>query len=207
MVKFLGSALDIPPAVTLTEAVQRGYVDNADGALSDRVGVLESGGGAGGSSLNFSAREVSGPTTALVGDFILADSTSGSLTVTLPRNPPPNSCLGVKKVDDSLNHVTVVGQGGALIEGDLDLTLLVPLAAAVLIYEGTDWHVESTAVFDLGLHEFTYRGDWTTGVDYVVNDVVFYQGSSYIAKQDNNGAPPTVGASTANWGQLAVQGA
>lgn len=206
MAQFLGSALDIPPAVAPTHAVRKEYVDSADVALADRIGVLESGGGAGGSGLNFSVRPVTADVTAFVGDFILADTTGGTIHITLPDNPTVNSCLGIKKIGDSQNHVIAAGQSGALVDGDPDLILLQPLAASVLIYDGTNWHVESTAIFDTGEGDFLYRGDWATGVDYFVNDVVFYTGGSYIAKENNNSTPPTVGATDDIWGQMAAQG-
>lgn len=50
MPKFVGTPLTIPAASTAVHAVQRGYVDAADSALSARVAILESGSGGGGAS-------------------------------------------------------------------------------------------------------------------------------------------------------------
>ncbi len=48
MVKFLGSALEIPGATTGTQAVRKSYVDSGDATLAARIAVLEAGGGPGG---------------------------------------------------------------------------------------------------------------------------------------------------------------
>src|SRR5579885_2651061 len=107
MPKFLGSALTIPAASTTVHAAQKGYVDAADAALSARVAALEAGATTGGTTL--AVRSASGPLTASAGDFILADGAGGAFTITLPSVPSTNTSVAVKKVDNSLNLITVVG--------------------------------------------------------------------------------------------------
>lgn len=207
MPKVLGSALDIPAAVTAAQAVRKGYVDSADVALAARVAALEAGGGGGGQPTGgqtLSVRSVTSSVTAAAGDFILADATSGALTVTLPNAPPANTSVAAKKVDNGDNLVTVVGQAGAKIDGDVDLVLLQAQSGAVMVYDGTNWRVESTVIFDPGATNLTYRGTWVTGLDYGFNDVVFYNGSSYVAMDPSNSVTPN--AAGPEWALLVAQG-
>lgn len=209
MVQFLGSPLDIPAATMATHAVRREYVDAANSSLDARLRALEAGGtggGGDGGAWAFTFRNASGPVTAFVNDFVLGDASAGTFTITLPASPPLNGCVAVKKVDKTSNYILVVGQG-ALIDGESQLYLLLPQAGAILEFDGTNWRVESTVIYDMGDYKFTYRGDWVTGVDYGVNDVVFYTGASYIAKLASNSLAPTPGVTTASWGQLTALGA
>lgn len=203
MVKFVGAPLDIPTATASTHAVRKDYVDAADTALAGRVTTLESGSG----GQSFAVRAVSTTTTANVGDFVLANAASAAFTVTLPSNPGVNKAVAVKKVDSSTNLVTVVGAGGSTIDGDSTLTLLQAQSGAVLVYDGTNWRVESTVIFDPGAKNFTYRGDWSGSVTYAINDVAYYQGNSYVAILGNTNVTPTTDASSATWGLIALHGA
>ena len=47
------------------------------------------------------------------------------------------------------------------------------------------------ATIDIGKLTFTHKGDYASGTAYVLNDVVYYQGSAYIAKQNTTGNVPT----------------
>jgi len=200
--KFLGTALDIPAATTASQAVRKGYVDSADAALSARVAVLEGGGGQ-----TLAVRSVNVAATAAVGDFILADASSAALTITLPATPATNTSVAIKKVDASLNLVTVVGSSGATVDGDATLTLLQAQSGAVLVFDGTNWRVESTVIFDPGAKNFTYRSTWNSGVTYAINDVVFFSGGAYVAILASTNTAPVVNTTTATWGLLVQQGA
>lgn len=208
MVKFLGTALDIPAATSATQAVRKAYVDSGDAALAARIATLETDGTGGqptgGQTL--SIRPVSTSVTAVAGDFVLVDAASADLTITLPAAPPANTSVAVKKVDLSDHLVTVVGAGTSRIDGDLSLVLLQPSSGAVLVFDGTDWRVEATVIFDAGASTLTYRGDWTAGVIYGENDVVTYGGSGYVALEDNIDETPADAASNAYWGLLALRG-
>lgn len=202
MVKFLGSALEIPAATTATQAPRKSYVDSADAALSGRIAVLENNSGT-----TLKTRSTSADLTAAAGDYVLADASSAPVTITLPNSPAKDSPVGVKKVDSGTNLVTVAGQSGATVDGDVNLTLSQSQSGALLVFDGSNWRIEATVIFDPGAKNFTYRGTWITGVDYGVNDVVFYTGNSYIAKLTTNSVAPTVDASDTNWGLLAAKGA
>ena len=42
-----------------------------------------------------------------------------------------------------------------------------------------------------------FQGEWSNAVTYSTDDVVFYRGSSYIAKRANTNVTPTIGD---DWG-------
>jgi collagen triple helix repeat protein len=204
MPKFLGNALDIPAGITSVQAVRKGYVDSADAALSARVAVLEAGGTGGGQTL--AVRSASSAITAAAGDFVLADATANPFTVTLPASPTTNASVAVKKVDNSLNLVTVVGSGGSTIDGDSTCTLTQAQSGAVFVFDGSNWRVEATVIFDPGAKNFTYRGTWSNAVAYGINDVVFYNGNAYVGILGSTGVTPAVDASNSTWGLLALHG-
>ena len=52
------------------------------------------------------------------------------------------------------------------------------------------------ATIDIGKLTFTHKGDYSGSTAYVLNDVVYYNGSAYIAKTSTTGNLPT---STAHW--------
>ena len=52
------------------------------------------------------------------------------------------------------------------------------------------------ATINIGSLSFTHKGDYAGGTAYVLNDVVYYNGSAYIAKTSTTGNLPT---STAHW--------
>ena len=52
------------------------------------------------------------------------------------------------------------------------------------------------ATIDVGKLTFTHKGDYSSSTAYVLNDVVYYNGSAYIAKTSTTGNLPT---STAHW--------
>ena len=57
------------------------------------------------------------------------------------------------------------------------------------------------AQIDIGKLSFTHKGDYAGGTAYVANDVVYYNGSAYIAKTSTTGNLPT---STAHWNTFAA---
>ena len=56
------------------------------------------------------------------------------------------------------------------------------------------------AEVNLGRIGFVNKGSWNSSVDYKINDVVKYGGSTYAAKRPNTGVtPPTDGTDTDDW--------
>ena len=57
------------------------------------------------------------------------------------------------------------------------------------------------ATIDIGKLTFTHKGDYASGTAYVLNDVVYYNGSAYIAKTSTTGNAPT---SATHWATFAA---
>jgi hypothetical protein len=130
-----------------------------------RTTQSSAGGGSGGvSGLTFTSKTTT--YTAVSGDFVLADATSGGFTVTLPASPTANvSRVGVKKVDSSANVVTVVA-AGKTIDGDANATIVSRNAGAIFEYDGTNWKIASVTSGDgsgiSNFYQVPASGDWMT---------------------------------------------
>ena len=59
------------------------------------------------------------------------------------------------------------------------------------------------ATIDIGKLSFTHKGNYDASTAYVLNDVVYYNGSAYIAKTSTTGNLPT---STAHWNLFVLKG-
>ena len=59
------------------------------------------------------------------------------------------------------------------------------------------------ATIDVGKLSFTHKGNYDASTAYVLNDVVYYNGSAYIAKTSTTGNLPT---STAHWNLFVLKG-
>lgn len=76
--------------------------------------------------------------TASDKDYVLADATSGIITITLPT-AAANLMVGVKKVDSSANEVTVTG--GGTIDGAASKVIGTQYDGVTLICDGTNWFI------------------------------------------------------------------
>ena len=122
-------------------------------------------------------RTVTTTTTANNRDIILADAISGGFTVTVPITVGVS--VTVKKIDSSVNVVTVVGASGT-IDGDANATLVGQDASAVFVGDGTNVQVQAingmyaTAIADVKSAEVDFgtlatRNDVVTISDVTVN--------------------------------------
>lgn len=148
MVKFLGNPLDIPAAVTSTQAVRKSVTD----ALTTRVTTLE------GSVAGYTVTTQTGTYTAAVNDFVLANATSAGFTITLPTGPTTGAKIAVKKTDTTGNQVTVVAGGSVKVDGDSSLVIAATQSGAVLFYDGANWQIQSTINYDTPI----VTADWST---------------------------------------------
>ena len=77
-------------------------------------------------------------------DYYVGVSSTGPVTITLP-NCITNCCEVIIKadMDTQMNNrtVTVVGYGGALIDGQSGYLITIPYQSITLIYQGTSWHI------------------------------------------------------------------
>jgi len=78
--------------------------------------------------------------TATDGEFVLADSSTSAITITLP-SPAENARVGVKKTDSSTNTVTVSPAGAETIDGASSLTIDTQYESYTLISDGTNWYI------------------------------------------------------------------
>jgi len=81
--------------------------------------------------------------TALVGNYsIIADATSGAITITLPlANTATSFIIGITKKDISANSVTITRSGSDLICGSISQTLLYENEVLNFISDGTNWQL------------------------------------------------------------------
>lgn len=77
-----------------------------------------------------------------IGAYIvdLVDATTGNKTRTLPV-PRLNAHFYIKKVDSSVNTVTVVPHASETIDGDTSKILYVQYQSSHLVSDGTNWHI------------------------------------------------------------------
>lgn len=97
--------------VTVSGTPSAGQVLKATGATAATWQADATGGGG-----SFSFRSVSGNTTAVNGEFILADATAAGITVTLPT-ASAGAAVRVKRMSGGANSVQIVPQAPALIDG------------------------------------------------------------------------------------------
>jgi hypothetical protein len=78
--------------------------------------------------------------TSLDGDIVLADATSGPLTITLPP-PSSGNIVTVKKIDNSVNDVTISTPTSETIDGQSSLNLTSQNSTQTIVSDGTDYYI------------------------------------------------------------------
>jgi len=73
--------------------------------------------------------------------IVLADATSGAITVNLPAASTTGRELVVKKVDSSANAVTIDGNGAETIDGATTQVISVQYDAVKIVSDGTEWWI------------------------------------------------------------------
>lgn len=77
-------------------------------------------------------------------NIILADASSGAITVNLPPAADWDGLLITVKKLDASNNVTIDGDGAETIDGSTTLVLSTQYDSVTLLSDGTDIHVMST---------------------------------------------------------------
>lgn len=74
---------------------------------------------------------------------VLADATSGAITVNLPAasGDNENRMIAVKKVDSSVNAVTVDGNASETIDGSTTRVLSSQYDVVMMVSDGSNWNV------------------------------------------------------------------
>lgn len=80
--------------------------------------------------------------TAVAGEMVRVDATTGNKTITLPAVGPSNM-IAVKKIDVSENDVIVAAAVGQTIDGAATFTLIAPNESIVLFGTANGWIVQS----------------------------------------------------------------
>ena len=81
--------------------------------------------------------------TALIGDFVLVDATSGDITITLPTAVGADAkIIDLSKVDAGANKVIVQPDGAETINGNSTLTIQFQNSNATLFSDGSNWRIK-----------------------------------------------------------------
>lgn len=95
-----------------------------------------------GSPLNISVVTKTGAYTAVNGNVVLSDASSGGFTVTLPAAASnANAKIDIKKIDATGNIVTIDGNASETIDGGLTATLLNQYESITLVCDGANWYI------------------------------------------------------------------
>jgi len=62
------------------------------------------------------------------------------------------------------------------------------------------------ATVNIGRLRFVWKGTYSGATAYVVDDVVYYAGGSYVCIQNTTGNAPSTGVNTAYWNVMSVGG-
>jgi hypothetical protein len=89
------------------------------------------------------ATKTSSYTATSFDEHILADATSGAVTITLPTAVGRTDPITVKKIDSSINAVTIDGAGTETIDGQLTRRLDAQWDYCTLVPSGSSWYVKA----------------------------------------------------------------
>lgn len=97
--------------------------------------------GPAGSGSAWTFRSVAADTTAVAGEFLLVDSSSQGITITLPA-PSVNAVVRVKRVNPSGNGIQVQASNGAVIDAAAvgTVTMNSSYAYGDVVSDGTNWY-------------------------------------------------------------------
>ena len=79
--------------------------------------------------------------TPSVFEVVIVDAVGGARTITLPAIHENGNIIDVKKVDASINNVTVDGAGGDTIDGALTQTILSQWESIQMVSDGSNWYI------------------------------------------------------------------
>lgn len=134
------------PNNTISVAVQAGVTPGSYTSANvtvDSSGIITavaSGTEAAGGFWNTVAKSIS--YSAVVGDMVLATSTSGSITITLPASSSSaGRSIRVKKVSSDANTVTIARSGSDLIDNQTSQVISFQYTDIELTADGTNWWI------------------------------------------------------------------
>lgn len=144
-------ALENDPRLTAipTGGLAGQILSKATNTSYDTAWIPAPSGGGGGGGLTPTAVKTAAYAAAS-GDLVLVNAAAGAITITAPAGAT-SATFGVKKVDSSVNAVTVVGASGATIDGDTSCVLYAAETAVTFVWAGASaWQIQGTAIIGAG---------------------------------------------------------
>ena len=163
--------------------------------------IASSGGGGGG--LTYTTKTAN--YTASSGEGILADTSGGAFTVTLPASPSEGDQVVIADGANyfATNNLTVARNGETIVNSAEDLTLDVSTSSTTFVYDGSTWQIyiqsrkaiiptnlaiaynEYSYVANTGQTTFSGADRFGETLDYTVNGIgVFLNGLKLVANTD-----------------------
>ena len=131
--------------------------------------------------------------TASSGDLVIADTSGGVWTLTLPASPSTGDIVTVSDGDDwSTNNLTI-GRNSSTIESDAaDMTMDVGGVSVQFLYDGTTWQVYAQAGVEGGNAEYENVGTISSStLDLETGNVFSHAPSANVTYVFSN--PPASG--------------
>jgi hypothetical protein len=129
--------------------------------------------------------------TAVDQEGIIADTTSGTFTITLPASPEEGATVIISDGANFEANNLIVGRNGSTIEGDAeDLTLDIAGVSVTFVYDGSTWQFYTqTGVLESGARELGALSDVTL-TSPALNEVLAYNGSEWVNTTPVTGSFP-----------------
>ena len=136
--------------------------------------------------------------TAVAGEKIIADTSGGVWTLTLPASPSSGDVIKIADgADWSANNLTV-GRNGSTIEGDAaDMTMDIGGASVSFVYDGTTWQIYAQvgAAGDVvtltGTQTLSNKTLTTPTLDGTITEEVYAISGTSVALEPDNGSVQT----------------
>ena len=136
--------------------------------------------------------------TAVAGENIIADTSGGVWTLTLPASPSSGDVIKIADgADWSANNLTV-GRNGSTIEGDAaDMTMDIGGASVSFVYDGTTWQIYAQvgAAGDVvtltGTQTLSNKTLTTPTLDGTITEEVYAISGTSVALEPDNGSVQT----------------
>lgn len=131
--------------------------------------------------------------TAVAGDKVIADTSGGSWTLTLPAFPVVGAAVEVSDGASWATNNLTIGRNSSTIEGDAaDMTMDIGNASAQFVYDGTTWQVYSQIGLQGGAADYEAVGTIASStLDLETGNVFSHAPSSNVTYVFNN--PPASG--------------
>lgn len=114
--------------------------------------------------------------TASDGEFVLADASSGSITITMP-SPSEDTRVAVKKIDSSSNTVTISPSSSETFDGMSDISMTRQYDTYSVIGDGTNYNITNKMVAVVEVYQLVHN-NIVAGEDIDQYDIVYFYGTT-----------------------------